>query len=254
MRLSEFYAKEIILKTKEIFGDKARVYLFGSRVDDAKKGGDIDLYIKPENNEDLYKKKIKFLVALEQMLGEQKIDVIIATDPSRYIEQVAMKNGIELNMIDLKIQQVLKECDRHLLRINDAYQDMQAFMLLNQEKYQQLTKDEIQAIDQYLYRFGKMQDAMGGKLFKLIIAKYEVNAERLAFIDILNKLEKLQIISSAEEWKILRKISNDLAHEYGEDPLEMASMLNSIYSKKPILENIYMKIKAFLEQVSEKHA
>ncbi|SJM93827.1 DNA polymerase beta domain protein region (fragment) [Crenothrix polyspora] len=65
---------------KTIFGYATKVYLFGSRVDDSKKGGDIDLYVVPENQDNLHEKKIKFLTALDLALGEQKIDVIIATD------------------------------------------------------------------------------------------------------------------------------------------------------------------------------
>lgn len=247
MRLTEFEAKSIISNTKHFFGSEARVYLFGSRIDDGEKGGDIDLYIIPGDTDDLYQKKTKYLVALKQTIGEQKIDIVFAKDPTRSIEQVALKDGVELNILDLRIQRVLNECDKHLLRINDAYQDMQSFMLLTAEKYKHLTKDEIQDIDQYLYRFTKLQDAMGEKLFKLIISKYEENPERLSFIDILNKLEKLQIIPSAKDWKILRQIRNDLTHEYEDDPDEIAGLLNNIYAKKPLIENIYLKMKAFVE-------
>lgn len=243
MRLTEFEVKSIITNTKAFFGNGASVYLFGSRIDDRKKGGDIDLYIIPENTEDLYQKKLKFLVALEKLIGEQKIDIVFATDPTRLIEKNALQEGIELNIERLRIQKVINECDKHLCRMNDAYQDMQSFMLLSPEKYQQLSKDQIQDIDQYLYRFSKLQDAMGEKLFKLIISRYEENTEKLSFIDVLNKLEKLQLIQSAEDWKILRQIRNDLAHEYEDDPDKIVWILNNIYSKKQLIENIYLKLR-----------
>ncbi|MDP2902568.1 MAG: nucleotidyltransferase domain-containing protein, partial [Methylovulum sp.] len=245
MRLTEFEITSIVTNTKSFFGSGARVYLFGSRIDNCKKGGDIDLYIIPENTEDLYQKELRFLVKLGGMIGEQKIDIVFAIDSTRLIEKTALQEGIELNIEYLRIQKVFNECDKHLLRMNDAYQDMQSFMLLNPEKYQQLSKDEIQDIDQYLYRFSKLQDAMGEKLFKLIISQYEENTEKLSFIDILNKLEKLQLIQSAEDWKILRQIRNDLAHEYEDDPNKIVWMLNNIYSKKQLIEDIYLKLKGF---------
>ena len=79
----------------EVFGAKTQVFLFGSSTDDSKKGGDIDLYIKAETGKDL-KHKIKYLLILEQKLGEQKIDIVFAEDQSRAIEQQAIMYGIRL--------------------------------------------------------------------------------------------------------------------------------------------------------------
>lgn len=96
MRLSQFEINEIKSAFHNIFGD-GKIYLFGSRVDDSKRGGDIDLYLCPDDkNEDMYNKKIKFLVELDLRIGEQKIDVIIEKDRSRLIEQVAIRDGVEL--------------------------------------------------------------------------------------------------------------------------------------------------------------
>ncbi len=71
------------------------MFLFGSRVDETKKGGDIDLYIKTNAGNDLTH-KIKLLVELEKKLGEQKIDIVFAEDQSRAIEQQAILHGIRL--------------------------------------------------------------------------------------------------------------------------------------------------------------
>lgn len=48
MRLSQPQVDVICASAVKIFGRSARVWLFGSRVDEKSKGGDIDLYIKPE--------------------------------------------------------------------------------------------------------------------------------------------------------------------------------------------------------------
>lgn len=81
---------------KESF-EEGKVYLFGSRVDDDKRGGDIDLYLVPHKKfQDERDRKIKFLVKLDLYIGEQKIDVIVAKDRSRLIEQEALMYGVEL--------------------------------------------------------------------------------------------------------------------------------------------------------------
>ena len=49
-----------------------------------------------EKIDDKRGRKIEFLIKLDEYLGEQKIDVIIAKNPNRLIEQEALNNGILL--------------------------------------------------------------------------------------------------------------------------------------------------------------
>jgi predicted nucleotidyltransferase len=95
MRLSDYEIKSI----KEIFlnvFEEGTVSLFGSRVDDTKKGGDIDLFIQTPKEKATLKNKIKFLVMLKEKIGEQKIDVVLSKDKSRLIEQEALQKGVIL--------------------------------------------------------------------------------------------------------------------------------------------------------------
>jgi predicted nucleotidyltransferase len=243
MRLTLFEISTIQHNAQNIFGNTVKVYLFGSRVDDNKKGGDIDLYLVPENTDNLYEKKIKFLSALDSALGEQKIDVVIAKDKARPIEKEAIAKGIELNLENIKIEKIFKECDKHLQRINEAHSDMSAFMPLTATKYENLSKDEVQAIDQYLFRFAKLQDSMGEKLFKLLVGRFEENADKLPFLDVIKKIEKYTDMDIVNEWQDLRNIRNQLAHEYEDDAIDMANSINLIYAKKEVIEGIYSTIK-----------
>ncbi len=93
--MTPFEIDAIKQSAREVFGPLAEVFLFGSRVDDTKKGGDIDLYIKSPAGTDLAH-KVKFLITVEEKIGEQKIDVVFALDRSRPIEQQAILNGVLL--------------------------------------------------------------------------------------------------------------------------------------------------------------
>ena len=96
MRLTQYEINSIKKAFQETF-ESGDVYLFGSRVDDSKRGGDIDLYLVPsKKSDDERERKIKFLVKLDEYIGEQKIDVIMAKDKNRLIEQEALRYGIKL--------------------------------------------------------------------------------------------------------------------------------------------------------------
>lgn len=99
MRLNLFQIEAIKKTTKEVFGNDADVYLFGSRVYDYKKGGDIDLLILPNNNisATFYLEKIKLLARLKINLGDQKIDIIVKQpEDDRNIVKQALLEGIAL--------------------------------------------------------------------------------------------------------------------------------------------------------------
>lgn len=243
MRLSLFEVETIVKLKNEIFGEDAKIYLFGSRVDDFQKGGDIDLYIAADDTDDLFKKKIEFLSLAHQNLGEQKIDIIFAKDPHRAVEIEAKTKGIELNISKIKLQKYFDECDKHLQRIEEAYSDVETLLPLTASTYPQLNKDAVQAIDQYLFRFAKFQDTLGDKIFKILIALYESNSDVLPFIDVLNKLEKIGYIHSAKEWNNLRKIRNEISHQYDDEPEEMAQVINSIMNQKNVIKEIYLNVK-----------
>lgn len=99
MRLSKELQKQIVAVVKECVSTEAKVWLFGSRTCDTQSGGDIDLFIESPALESGFKTKIKLKLSLEDLLGEQKIDVLIHQDgtPLLPIHNVAMKTGQRLD-------------------------------------------------------------------------------------------------------------------------------------------------------------
>lgn len=74
--------------------------MFGSRVYDSKKGGDIDLYIEVENElENWLKSRSNIAMALLKSLGDRKIDIVLkdAKTNELPIHRIAKKSGIPLN-------------------------------------------------------------------------------------------------------------------------------------------------------------
>lgn len=95
MRISKENADFFKQKVIEI-DQKARVYLFGSRVDDSLKGGDIDILVISDNDisiSQINRIKIDFY----KQFGERKIDIVCFnnSDDSPF-KQLALAEGIEL--------------------------------------------------------------------------------------------------------------------------------------------------------------
>lgn len=96
MRLTKYERDAIKKAFLETFLG-GHIYLFGSRVDDSKRGGDIDLYLCPSVEFDNEReRKIQFLIKLDESIGEQKVDVVMAKNYNRLIEREALKTGVEL--------------------------------------------------------------------------------------------------------------------------------------------------------------
>ena len=96
MRLTTEEKTQIKQQVTQVFGKGSRVLLFGSRVDDTKKGGDIDLFIEPQHLSNEFEQKITLITKLQLLLGDQKIDVVLAKDANRLIEQEARQKGVLL--------------------------------------------------------------------------------------------------------------------------------------------------------------
>lgn len=76
--------------------EKGDLYLFGSRVDDTRKGGDIDLYVVADQQNRLGEKRIDFLAQIKYKIGDQRIDLVIDRGTKRPIDKIATSEGILL--------------------------------------------------------------------------------------------------------------------------------------------------------------
>ena len=73
---------------------EASIYLFGSRVDAAASGGDIDLLVL-STKIDLMT-KLGILARLHQQLGERRIDLVVYPDTSRPFSRMVIEEGVRL--------------------------------------------------------------------------------------------------------------------------------------------------------------
>ena len=93
MRLA--YEEQLIISDTIHQADAdAMIYLFGSRVDDTAKGGDIDLLVLSKTINLMT--KLEILAQLHQRLGARKIDIAVYPDTTRPFPRRVMQTGVPL--------------------------------------------------------------------------------------------------------------------------------------------------------------
>lgn len=99
MRLTEQDRQAILRVIRATCGAQARVRLFGSRVDDAERGGDIDLLVElPYEPDDIYALQRQLFAKLLRALQGRPVDVLIIGPRTRRlpVHEEALREGVQL--------------------------------------------------------------------------------------------------------------------------------------------------------------
>jgi len=68
-----------------------------------------------------------------------------------------------------------------------AYSKISNLFPLNLVQYESISQEELSYFDQFIFRFTKLQDCMGNKLFKYILESLAENTRELSLIDMEQK-------------------------------------------------------------------
>src|SRR6056297_1949600 len=137
-----------------------------------------------------------------------------------------------------RFESLIFKCEAHAKRILQAKEKLKSLFPLSPNKYTALTDEEVVHIDQLVYRFTKLQDTLGSKLFPSIVSVLREDSKTLTIFDVLNDLEKREAIPSAEDWMILREPRNQIANDYENDPENGSYYLNEVFERARELVSI----------------
>lgn len=155
-----------------------------------------------------------------------------------------------MNIEKLRLQKILFECNKHIEKLNTAYGKLHTLFPLTETIYTAFDEVQTSYLDQYLYRFSKLQDSIGQKLFKAVLDYKKEETTTKSFIDILNRLEQLEYLQDIDGWFELRTIRNQLAYDYEDDNEELVEILKKIFAHKITLEGYYFTIMKKLGDIS----
>jgi len=126
-----------------------------------------------------------------------------------------------------------------------AKQFLQPVLPLNAGSLSGFSDEQIAIVDQFVGRFAKLQDSMGAKLLPMVLELTKEQGEIEAYLDKLNRLEKIGALPSVDEWLELREMRNAFAHDYPEDSALQAAILNRAFAAADRLVEILQHVKQF---------
>lgn len=152
--------------------------------------------------------------------------------------------------IEERLRREFEICDKHILRINEALCELHVALPMSVDSYAQLETGQVRCLDQFIFRFSKLQDAMGAKIFRYLLEYLDEDVSALPMRDILNKMERYLFIPSADEWNYIRELRNEISHDYPLLEVDSVTILNELLSKVSVLQAIYERLKtSFFSEV-----
>jgi hypothetical protein len=126
----------------------------------------------------------------------------------------------------LALQHIQTVCQGHADALSEAMQDMQ-LRALGADDYTHLNKDDRRLLDQFAYRYTRLQDDMGARLMPSVLKALGEDIAPMSAIDRFTRLEQLGWLQSADDWLMLRQVRNQFAHDYPERPTERFERLQA---------------------------
>lgn len=129
-------------------------------------------------------------------------------------------------------------------RLQTAIQQVKPLLPFTSTSFKDLDNEHLAYLDMLTTRFSKLQDILGRKIFTLILEI--LGEEAPAFIDKLNKLEKLGFIEEAHWWITLREMRNQLTHDYPNNYETLATHVNAFIEQAEALCTYWTTLKTKL--------
>lgn len=141
------------------------------------------------------------------------------------------------------IASAIREGESHLMRLASSSAFLSRKQPFTLETLQQASDETILHLDQFVYRFTKLQDSMARRLLPSLYVILEDSQEPQPFLDILSRLEQLGVIESVASWQHLRNLRNHLSHDYPESMTQTATTINELLTS-------WAELRAMFEQAA----
>ena len=147
------------------------------------------------------------------------------------------------------LQENIKVAERMLHHLDRSYRQVASDLPLEGKQVRELGEEQIDRLDLYLARFGKLQDVIVSKLFRSVsLASLDDTSQDVSLIDTLRRMEKYGIVTDLDDWLQIRLLRNSLTHEYLTDDVAIAENINAAFSAYTTLKDTLERIKSYTQQ------
>lgn len=140
-----------------------------------------------------------------------------------------------MNVDEQRLKTALLACTQHAGRLCEALHDLTAHMPVSVVGLAAASIQYVRTLDQFVYRFCKLQDTAGQQLFPALLRVLQEPVQEWSVRDRLNRLEQLRILPDVQAWDHIRAVRNRLTHEYPDAPERQAAILNLAWQTAPAL-------------------
>ena len=153
------------------------------------------------------------------------------------------------NAKDIKIfNMYIEACNVHAEHMSHAQSVLRQIIPLNAQTLEDLTNVQVAYLDQLIYRFTKLQDTIGRKIFPIMLGLMGEDVADSSFIDKLNTLEKIGALKTKQFWQDLRETRNLISHEYPEEEEMLVEAVNTCMIDADRLLEYWVELKQFINK------
>jgi len=136
----------------------------------------------------------------------------------------------------------LKEADIHIKRIEEILIDLKELYPIDYDTLEILNINQKDKLDVLAFRFSKLQDLLGTKIFREYLDILNYPTQDKNFLELLKELQKESILD-IDKWAEFRGVRNAIAHDYPYNDNEKIEAINYLI----VNVNYLMEIKNQIE-------
>lgn len=153
--------------------------------------------------------------------------------------------------IEKRLELHLEESNIHIDRLNDVLKTLKHLYPLTVDKLETIPVETKDKLDVLAFRFSKLQDLLGSKIFREYLVVLQYPTEDKNFLELLKELEKEKLID-IDKWSEFRGVRNSISHDYPFEEDEKIDAINYLIENVEYLINIIKKIKEKFETIKKR--